>query len=95
MKKPKFSVDFNEMLEHDLVLLSKTDSRLDSKGEAITLFEGLAVIVYEPDVDKNGRPDNLMAEGVVEENKSPVAWAIDCKWCCRINGGKIHHESCK
>ena len=39
MKEPRIYVDFNELLEEDLVLLSKNDTELDSAGNLVQLSE--------------------------------------------------------
>jgi hypothetical protein len=81
--KPRIRVDFNELLDDDLVLLSKTDEREDSEGNRILLSSGAQVSIYEFHQYDNGEKEWLLAEGVVELNTSqekPVA-----KWCCRIN----------
>lgn len=93
MKQPRIPVDFNEMLESDLVLLSRTDTRTDSSGAVIVLSEGLVVRIYEDDVGADGRPDNLIADGTVERKKSDVKWAGQTTWCCRIDAQGIRHES--
>ena len=41
MKKPILYVDFNEMLESNLVLLSAGDDKTDAQGTAVLLYEGL------------------------------------------------------
>jgi hypothetical protein len=93
MKQPRIAVDFNEMIESDLVLLSRTDTRTDSSGAAIALSEGLAVHLYEDDVDAAGRPDKLIADGTVERNGSGVSWGDRTTWCCRIDSRGVRHES--
>jgi hypothetical protein len=80
------------MLEADLVLLSRTDSAISSDGRTVNLREGLEVSVYTDDVDDDGRPDNLVANGVVELNRSG-SWAKEVKWCCRIDKYGIRHQS--
>ncbi|NDZ14711.1 hypothetical protein [Variovorax sp. WS11] len=92
MEQARISVDFNEMLAPDLVLLSKTDIRTNSAGETILLREGLQVHVYEADSDADGKPNNLIADGAVERNVSSASWAVAAKWCCRINKDGIRHE---
>ncbi len=93
MKKSMFYVDFNEMVESNLVLLSVGDIMTDSSGEAVSLREGLEVVVYTDDTDDNGNVDNLVANGVVERNTSTTGWAGHVKWCCRIDSSGIRHES--
>jgi hypothetical protein len=39
-------VDFNEMLDSNLVLLSAEDTKLNSLGELVSLHEGLLVRRY-------------------------------------------------
>ena len=92
MKKPIFYVDFNEMVEPNLVLLSREVVIFDSHGEAISLHEGLEVIVFTDDTDDDGRVDNLVARGIVERNKTD-GWASHVNWCCRIDSDGIRHES--
>lgn len=93
MKEPRIYVDFNEMVEEDLVLLSKTDYKLDSAGNLVLLFEGLLVKIYMDDVDEAGNVDNLIAEGIVEKNTITDSWGSAAKWNCRINKEGIYHES--
>ncbi|RST44617.1 hypothetical protein EJI00_24780 [Variovorax sp. DXTD-1] len=93
MKQPRIPVDFNEMLESDLVLLSQTDFRTDSSGATIHLSEGLLVHVYEEDVGDEGCPDNLIAQGKAEKRTGDSSWGNSAIWCCRIDGNGIRHES--
>jgi hypothetical protein len=91
-KEPRLHVDFNEMLEPDLVLLSKEDTKVDTHGNVVFLREGLHVRIYDDDSDANGKVDNLIAEGVVERNVA-TGWSAVAKWCCRIDSTGIRHES--
>lgn len=90
---PRFKVDFNEMLDSNLVLLSADDMKSNSCGELVSLHEGLQVIVYMEDNADNGSVDNLVAKGVVARNLSDVDWASNAKWCCKIDDHGIKHES--
>jgi hypothetical protein len=92
VQKPTLYVDFNEMWESKLVLLSAEDIKLDVHGNAVSLREGLEVVVCMNDTDENGNPDSLVASGVVERN-SATGWAAHVKWCCRIDSDGIRHES--
>lgn len=92
MDRPRIYVDFNEMPEEDLVLLSREDSKSDSEGKLVHFHEGMKVYVYMTDLDEDGRPDNLIAEGVVERN-TRQDWSRGVKWCCRIDSDYIRHES--
>lgn len=92
MDRPRLYVDFNEMLEPDLVLLAKTDTKIDSSGAVIELHEGKLVYVYTDDTDEHDRPDNLIADGVAVLNTAK-GWGSAARWCCRIDQRGIRHES--
>ncbi len=92
MIKPMLYVDFNEMLEPNLVLLSVTDTKIASNGEIVSLSGGLKVSVYMDDMNERGHCDNLVATGVVEANQS-TGWVAHVKWCCRIDANGIRHQS--
>jgi hypothetical protein len=92
VKRSRFYVDFNELIEQDLVALAKDDTKITSTGERVVLREGLAIEVYSDDVNDKGEPDNLIASGVVERN-SAMGWAAHIKWNCRIDSYGIRHES--
>lgn len=93
MNKPRIYVDFNEMIENDLVLLSKEDYKNDSEGNVVNLYEGLHVYIYMDDQDELGNSDNLVASGIIERNKIKGGWGAIAKWCCRIDSKGIQHES--
>lgn len=92
MNIPMLRVDFNEMLEQDLVLLSVSDDRTDANNEKVHMTEGLKVAIYMDDTDEHGRPDVLIATGLVEANKCS-GWGAHVKWCCRIDAVGIRHKS--
>ena len=94
MAFPRIRVDFNELIEADLVLLGKTDDCLDDKGRVVNFFEGLRLQVFESDVDSDGKTSvQLVAEGVYVLNTKAVEWTKNVKWCCRIDGVGIRHET--
>ena len=92
LDRPRICVDFNEMVENDLVLLSVGDSKSDSEGASIVLHEGLAIDIYMDDEGDDGRPDALIASGLVEATAGR-GWAPHVKWCCRITAPGIRHLS--
>ena len=96
MNEPRLKVDFNELVEHNLVLLSQDDIKIDSLGNKILLKEGLKVKIYEEDLDQNDKPDYLIAEGIVEKNPEYLnqnSWTSACKWNCRIGPNGIRNIS--
>jgi hypothetical protein len=92
MDRPRIYVDFNEMLDVDLVLLSKTDTTPDSDGNLVELREGMRVCIYSEDIGDDGEPDNLIADGIAERN-ARSDWSSPARWCCRIDAAGIRHES--
>lgn len=95
MDKARIQVDFNELVQPDLVLLSKTDNAVDSEGNEILLFEGLKVFVYEFNHYDDGIKEYLLASGVAELNDPNVngQWSNAAKWCCRIDDKGIEIET--
>lgn len=94
MKEARIYVDLNEMLERDLVLLSRVDERLDSCGNTVQLHEGLKIKIYMDDLDQHGNEDNLIGDGLVEQNPlygKDHGWG-HVKWCCRIEWLKNESE---
>ncbi|MDC0948585.1 hypothetical protein OAS86_04490 [Gammaproteobacteria bacterium] len=87
MDKPRIRVDFNELVQEDVVLLSKADEALDSDGSLINLVEGLAVSLYEFNHYADGTIEYLLAEGVAVLNDTNIngKWSEAAKWCCQIN----------
>jgi hypothetical protein len=89
MTRRLFAVDFNALLERDLVALSFEDTKKDVTGETVALHEGLAVAVFEDDTFE-GKVEYLFASGVAERNTTNE-WPI-VKWFCRIDSRGIRHE---
>jgi hypothetical protein len=92
MTKPILNVDFNEMLNTDLVLVSQGDVKFDVTGNPIHLRVGMLVSLYSEDFDAEGKPDHLIAEGTIERNNTE-GWAAHVRWCCRIDGNGIRNQS--
>jgi len=91
-------VDFNEMMDDDLVLLSKSDIKQDVNGSGIALFAGKIVQIYDEDFNDEGERDDLWAKGEVELNPyyNTNHWSARAKWCCRIDQNGIRNASdCK
>tara|TARA_B100000767_G_C19557389_1_gene447583 strand:+ start:468 stop:746 length:279 start_codon:yes stop_codon:yes gene_type:complete len=83
MDKPRIKVDFNELMEPDLVLIAQTDERTNSEGNKIKIFSGAFVYLYEYNKYDDGEEEYFFAEGVVELNDKLMN--KHAKWSCRIN----------
>ncbi|WP_299435640.1 hypothetical protein [uncultured Aquimarina sp.] len=90
-EESKIYIDFNAMIERDLILLSKTDFKKDANGNTIQLKEGMKIKVYMDDRDEFDKRDDLIAYGTVEQNNSGVF--TTCKWNFRVDTNGIRHES--
>nr|WP_294783301.1 hypothetical protein [uncultured Flavobacterium sp.] len=92
MDKARIYVDFNEMIDHDIVMLSQNDTKVDSEGNVITFYEGKNIEIYTDDVDpETDQIDNLIASGHAILNNGNN-WK-HVKWFCRIDSKGIRHES--
>ena len=86
------SADFNGILERDLLCLAHKDVVTDRAGRAVALRPGLNVTAFDEDTDDDGRPDALIASGVVEPAPDYAA-CRGSRWVLRIDGEGIRHES--
>lgn len=86
LDKPRIWLDFNELCAADehsgapIYLFSQGDIVNDSYGNDVELHEGMAVSLFDDDLDDQGRPDAILAEGVVIRsflNSDPrVKWLV-------------------
>ncbi len=90
----RIQVDFNELIEENLVMLSNTDYKSDYNGNDIMMTEGMRVKIYEYN-DYGDEEELLLAEGIVELTTYKEGWASNCKWNCRIDKNGIKIETKK
>ena len=97
MDRARIEVDFNEMVNEDLVLLSKTDIVEDSEGNKIHLKSGNKIYIFEHNKYEDGEEELLLADGVAEINIPAIngSWSKESKWCCRISAGGVKNVSNK
>lgn len=87
----RVNADFNGVFG-DLLCLSHSDTCADERGALIELRPGLVLTAYEDDQDERGRPDKLLATGVVEPSPD---W-LQCnasRWVLRLDERRVYHES--
>jgi hypothetical protein len=89
---PSFQVDFNNLIEPDLVIISDTEERREDTGRPMKLREGMPVRVWDEDLGDDGQRDDLIAYGVVERNDK-WGWRGSPLWCCRIGPAGIRQQS--
>lgn len=84
LDRPRVAVDFNELVEEDCVLLSRSPQVTDSAGAVLELREGVTVFIYQVDANEDGELEYIVATGKVERNRSSQAWHARVPWLCRI-----------
>lgn len=87
----RIRADFNGLFG-DLLCLSHSETATDEGGTEVRLISGMVVTVFDEDTDSSGKPDDLVATGVVEEAPD---W-LSCKgsrWVLRIDTQGVRHES--
>lgn len=84
--------DFNGMLEGGLLCLSHSDTVIDRAGRRIELRPGLTLTAFDYDADEHGRPDDILATGVVEPSPE-YARCTGSRWALRIDAAGIRHAS--
>jgi hypothetical protein len=83
--------DFNGLFG-ELLCLSHKETCIGADGREVIVCEGMMVTAFDEDVDDEGKPDNLIAAGTVEQ---PPKW-LRCngsRWVLRIDHNGVRHES--
>ena len=94
MKSSLFQVDFNELLEPDLIALSQDETKLNYDGEECRLFEGMEIVVFTDDnLDERGEIEFIVASGAVEKHNFANSPWDRVKWWCRIDQNGIRYTS--
>lgn len=92
MDEARFYVDLNEQVDTDIFLLSKDDTKDDSKGNTVAFYENMPILIWSDDGDEEGNQDNLLADAVAIKNVYRP-WSSYVKWCCKIDMSTLMHES--
>ncbi|WMY72571.1 hypothetical protein RHD99_13890 [Buttiauxella selenatireducens] len=88
----EFLVNFNELLELNLILFSRNNLRKNVVVNFVEFTVGINVSITEIDFDEFGNRDDLIASGTLEINET-AGWDHNIKWCCRIDHMGIRHKS--
>lgn len=81
--KPFLHVDYNEIIDENVVMLSQTDTKNDYFGHPVQLYEGLEVIGYQKDEDINGIRDDIIMKGICIPNETESFRHV--KWLLKAN----------
>ncbi len=87
MRSPQVYVDFLSTDDSRRLLLVKHGTVGDLERQGIELQEGLCLRAYSDDLDADGKPDNLVVDGVVHFDEQHQRWVLEIDWSA------IQHES--
>ena len=80
MANPKVYADFQNLDDFNRLRLTCAGTRDDLERQHVTLHEGMVVTLYTDDADDQGRPDELLADGVVRYNADERCWVAEVDW---------------
>jgi len=80
MARPKVYVDFHNADAQGRLRLNCVGSVHDLARQQIQLREGLELTLYADDVNDQGQPDELRAEGVVVYSEEERCWVAAIDW---------------
>jgi hypothetical protein len=80
MSHPHVYADFQNLDDENRLRLTCAGTRQDIERHGIELREGMRLTLYMDDVDDHGRPDELLADGVVHFNNQENCWVAAIDW---------------
>ena len=80
MKTPKVVVDFNNADAKGRLRLDTKGTLRDLERQHIQPAEGLALTLYMDDADAEGRPQQMVIDGVVEYSDDDKCWVAAIDW---------------
>jgi hypothetical protein len=87
MANPRVYTDFQNLDGANQLRLTCAGTTRDLRRLGLELREGLALTLYTDDTDDRGRPDELLADGVVRYNADEQCWVAEVDW------GAVRHAS--
>ncbi|NHZ38367.1 hypothetical protein [Massilia rubra] len=90
---PRIRVDCAGMVDYNLVVLSHRDEETDSAGALHGFYRGMPVAIFDEDINEQGHPGFLVANGHAEPVVNPPPWAPTARWLCRIDKTGVRHAS--
>jgi hypothetical protein len=85
--KIRIYIDFQNTDAEGRYVLDRYGTTQDLEKFSVVLKPGLRLTFWSDDADEQGRPDPLIAEGIVEFNRKLH------QWVARIDKDAIKHES--
>ncbi len=87
MSEPRIYADFQKLDDDNRLKLTCRGTLHDVQRFGVQLHEGLRLTFYTDDADDEGRPDNLLIDGVVQFNAEERCWVAAVDWT------KLRHTS--
>jgi len=93
MAPPRVYADLQNLDDENRLRLTCAGTRRDLERQGIELREGMTLKLYTDDANDEGRPDELLADGVVHYNEAEKCWvaAIDWDALRHASEGPNHH----
>jgi hypothetical protein len=76
----KVYADFQNLDDFNRLRLTCAGTREDLQRLKIDLKDGLVLTFYTDDADDNGRPDEMLVEGIVRYNAADLCWVAEVDW---------------
>jgi hypothetical protein len=80
MATPRVYADFQNLDDENRLRLTCAGTRRDLERQGIELREGMALTLYSDDANDRGKPDELLAEGVVHYDDAEKCWVAAIDW---------------
>jgi hypothetical protein len=80
MASPRVYADFQNLDDENRLRLTCAGTRRDLQSQGIELREGMALTFYSDDAADDGRPDELLAEGIVQYDQAEACWVGVIDW---------------
>jgi len=80
MSMAKIYADFQNLDDFNRLRLRCAGTLVDLANQGIKLKEGMSLTFYTDDVDKQGKPDELLVEGITHYNDEEQCWVAAIDW---------------
>ena len=80
MGTPRIYADFQSLDDENRLKLTCRGTLQDLQRHGIQLREGLRLTFYTDDADHQGRPDDLLVDGVVQFDAAERCWVAAVDW---------------
>jgi hypothetical protein len=80
MSQPRIYADFHNLDDDNRLRLTCAGTLKDLERHGIELREGLRLTFYTDDADAEGRPDDLLVDGVVRYDEGQRCWVAQADW---------------